>query len=137
MSDPLEMHEPTIAYEAPVEAVPRPEASAAPEPWSHPWHDQLGLLYHRAIAEKIRRQPALLRIAKDNLRRWTAAEPDARPSEARREWQAILDSGDLPEIIRLMTDPSEEGHRRRQSTPFAGYLSLKERQAIRDKLLQS
>ena len=35
-----------------------------PEPWSHPWHDRLGLLYHRAMAEKIGRQPELLEVAK-------------------------------------------------------------------------
>jgi len=34
-----------------------------------------------------------------------------------------------------MTDPSEEGHRRRQSTPFAGILSDEERRAIRTHLL--
>jgi hypothetical protein len=135
MSDQSNMHEPTAAYGPPVEATGPPTSSAKPEPWSHPWHDQLGLLYHRAIAEKIRRQPALLQTAKDNLRRWLAAEPGATPSEARREWQLILDSGDVAEIIRVMTDPSEEGHRRRQSTPFAGLLSPEERRAIRDQLL--
>jgi len=66
-----------------------------------------------------------------------AAEPEATPSQARREWQLILDSNDLSEIIRLMIDPSEEGHRRRQSTPFAGYLSLAERNAVRDQLMES
>ncbi len=128
MSDPSEMREPAAAYDPPAEAV-------APEPWSHPWHDQLGLLYHRAIVEKIRHQPALLEIARENLRRWLAAEPEATPSQARREWQQILASEDTTEIVRIMTDPTEEGHRRRQSTPFAGILTLEERRAIRDQLL--
>ena len=128
MSDSSEMREPAAAYG------PSP-ATAAPEPWSHPWHDQLGLLYHRAIAEKIRRQPALLEIARDNLRRWLAAEPDVIPSQARREWQRILASEDVTEIIRIMTDPSEVGHRRRQSTPFVGILTDEERRAIRDQML--
>jgi hypothetical protein len=136
MNDLLEIHEPTIASEVPVENVSRPAVTAMPEPWSHPWHDQLGLLYHRAIAEKIRRQPSLLHIAKDNLSRWMSAEPEATPSQARREWQLILNSNNIPEIIRLMIDSSEEGHRRRQSTPFAGYLSLEERNALRDQLIE-
>jgi hypothetical protein len=34
-----------------------------------------------------------------------------------------------------MTDPTEAGHRRRQSTPFAGILTPEERRAIRDQLL--
>src|SRR5437867_2896088 len=112
MSDSSEMREPAAAY-GPVESV-------APEPWSHQWHDQLGLLYHRAIAEKIRRDPGLLEIARANLRRWLATEPRTKPSRARQEWQRILDSEEMEEIIRFMTDPSEEGNRRRQSTPFAG-----------------
>ncbi|MBI2928890.1 MAG: hypothetical protein HYY24_24770 [Verrucomicrobia bacterium] len=128
MPDPSEMHEPAATYGPPT-------AAAAPEPWSHPWHDQLGLLYHRAMAEKIRRQPALLEIARENLRRWLAAEPDATPSQARREWQRILDSESVEEIIRFMTDPTEEGHRLRQSTPFAGILTPEESRAIRAQLL--
>jgi len=57
MSDSSEMRESAAPYKPEVEA-------AAPEPWSHPWHDQLGLLYHRAIAEKIRREPELVETAR-------------------------------------------------------------------------
>lgn len=135
MSDPSEMHEPGAASSPPAEAAGSPTSAANPEPWSHPWHDQLGLLYHRAMAEKIRGQPALLEIAKENLRRWMAAEPASRPSQARLEWQRILQDATAEEIIRLMTEPTEEGHRRRQSTPFAGLLTPEERQAIRDSIL--
>lgn len=128
MSDSSEMRERAAAYGPPAEAV-------APEPWSHPWHDQLGLIYHRAMAEKIRRDPALLDIARENLRRWLAGEPETRPSQARREWQQILALEDIAQIIRIMTDPSEEGHRRRQSTPFVGILTPEERRTIRNQLL--
>jgi hypothetical protein len=112
-----------------------PPAEPAPEPWSHPWHDQLGLLYHQAIAEKIRLQPGLIDVAKENLSRWFAAEPGVTPSQARQEWQQILQRGNLEEIIHRLTDPTEEGHRCRQSTPFAGILTPEERQAIRNQLL--
>jgi len=135
MPDPSEMHEPAAGYGPPAEAASPPTDTVAPEPWSHPWHDRLGLLYHRAMAEKIRRQPALLEIARENLRRWMAAEPDATLSQARSEWQWRLDCESVEEIIRLMTDPTEEGHRLRQSTPFAGILTPEERRAIRDQLL--
>ena len=129
------MHEPVAAYGTPADAADRSVGAAHPEPWSHPWLDQLGLLYHRAMAEKIRRQPALLEIARENLRRWLAAEPETTPSQARREWQRVLDSESVAEIIRLMTDPTEAGHRRRQSTPFSGILTPEEGRAIRDQLL--
>lgn len=111
---PSELHDATVAYSGST----KPGESTVPEPWSHPWHDELGLRYHRAIAEKICHQPALLALAKENLRRWLAAEPEVPPSKARQEWRHILDQEGLEEIIRLMTDPSEEGHRRRQSAPL-------------------
>ncbi len=125
MNEPSELHD---------HAAGSP-ASATPEPWSHPWHDELGLRYHQAIAGKIRCQSAWLETARQNLRRWSAAEPDAPPSQARLEWQRILDHEDFEEILRLMTDATEAGHRRRQSTPFAGILTEGERLTIREQLL--
>lgn len=128
MTDPSEMNEPASPY--------LPSADLGhPEPWSHQWHDQLGLRYHQAIAEKIRRNPELSEVAKENLRRWSAAEPDAPLSKARVEWATILDSAKPEEIIAIMTDPGEEGHQRRQSTPFAGILTWEESQSIKEKTL--
>ena len=135
MTDPSEMHEPAATFGQPAESPRVATGTPAPEPWSHPWHDQLGLLYHRAMAEKIRCQPALLDIARGNLRRWMAAERDATPSQSRREWGRILETEGVEAILRLITDPSEEGHRRRQSSPFAGILTPEESRAIRDSLL--
>jgi hypothetical protein len=138
MTELSELHDRTADYRPPGAPSSRPgDPQPAPEPWSHPWHDQLGLRYHQAIAEKIRRQPTLLTIATENLRRWNAVDPDKTPSPARRRWQEILEHQPLEEILRLMTDPTEEGHRRRQSTPFAGILSSDERRAIRDQLLRT
>ncbi len=136
MSDdtPSELNDRAATFDRQAESA-HPSTGAVPEPWSHPWHDQLGLLYHIAIAQKIRRDPALLDIARENLRRWLAAEPDATPSQARREWQRILEHENVEDILRLMTDPAEAGHCRRQSTPFAGILTQEERRAIRNQLL--
>ena len=124
------MHEAAVAYGRPAGAAGSPER-ARPEPWSHAWHDQLGLLYHQVMAEKIRGRPELLDIARKNLRRWLAAEPGAIPSAARREWQRIIETGSVEEIVRVMTDHTEEGHCRRQSTPFVGILTPEEIQAVR------
>ena len=131
MSESSELREAAVAYGQPAGTAGLPPEAPRPEPWSHPWHDQLGLLYHRAMAEKIRGRPELLDIAKSNLRRWFAAEPGANPSAARREWLRILETESVEEILRVMTDPTEEGHRRRQSTPFVGILTREEIQAIR------
>ena len=113
-----------------------PKEVPSPDEWSHPWHDQLGLFYRRAIAEKLSRQPELLKVAIDNLIRWRDLEPSEQPSKARSQWQLLLESQDLPQIIAKMADPSEEGNRRRQSTPFAGFLTREEKHKIRDQLLK-
>ena len=89
---------------------------------------------HERIAAKIRAQPALLDVARSNLDRWLArSEPGHPPSPAWTEWREILSDPDLSRILALLTDPSEEGHRRRQSSPFAGILSVEETRAIRER----
>ena len=133
MPDPSEMHEPAAAYGLPPETVSLPTGPAAPEPWSHPWHDQLGLRYHRAIAEKIRARPELRGVAVENLERWMARN-DYPPSVVRAllRWRALLSAAPLAELLAAMTDPSEQGHQARQNTPFAGLLTQAERRRIRD-----
>ena len=130
MSDESEMHELAGAYSPPVEP-------AAPEPWSHPWHDQLGLRYHRAIAEKIRRQPELRGVAIENIDRWMARNDyPPGPRRALMEWRDFLVSASVDQIVERMTDPSERGHQRRQNTPFAGILSDTEQKDIREQYEQ-
>src|SRR5260221_47742 len=131
MSDSSEMREPAPAYGPPAEA-------AATEPWSHPWLDQLGLQYHRAIAQRITAQPALLQIAIGNIDRWlTQNDYPPAPRQALLEWRAFLASEPLERIVDRMTDPSEKGHERRQNTPFAGILTDRERKQIRERYEQA
>ncbi len=127
MSDPTPLNETSAAYVTPA------DATARPEPWSHQWHDELGLLYHRASAEKIRRQPELRRVAVDNIDRWM--ERNAYPPSVVRaltRWRVLLTTASLDELLAAMTDPSEDGHQRRQNTPFAGVLTQEERLHIRE-----
>jgi len=58
--------------------------------------------------------------------------PEKICADGAQQSRKILDSCDVEEIIRIMTDPGEEGHRRRQSTPFAGILTAEERRSVRD-----
>lgn len=81
------------------------------------------LAMHRAIAEKLRGRPALLDAARENIRRWRRQGVDVA---AFAEWEAILDRG-LEETLRVLVDPSENATRLRQSTPFTGVLTAKER----------
>jgi hypothetical protein len=104
-----------------------------PEPWSHPWLDQLGLQYHAAIAEKFRANPNLRQVAVENIDRWMARNDyPATVQKALAEWRELLTRGSLEELFEKMLDPSESGHQRRQNTPFPGILTQAERRAIRE-----
>jgi hypothetical protein len=124
MTEPSELHD---------RAAGSP-ASTAPEPWSHPWHDQLGLRYHQAIARKIRVRSDLRSIAVENIVRWTARNDyPASVLRALQVWRGLLTSAPLEELLAALTDPSERGHEMRQNTPFAGILTAEERRRIRDE----
>jgi len=46
----------------------------------------------------------------------------------------VIEQHSLEEVLSLLVDPSEEGTRLRQATPFAGILSNAEREAIVRKM---
>lgn len=86
--------------------------------------DDRSLALHGLIADKLSANPALLAIARDNIRRWqTVGEND---SLVLAEWDNIL-SGSFDQIIATLTDSSENAKRLRQSSPFAGILTETER----------
>ena len=93
---------------------------------SHEWIDKRSLALHEAVAAKLEAQPELLETARANLKRWLTSESSA----ALREWQRLLDTLPLPELLGLLRSPDEEAARLRQSSPFAGLLSPAERGAI-------
>ena len=89
--------------------------------------DRRSLALHRAIAEKLRDNPALLAIALDNIERWSRAGGHSQPYWD--AWREIL-SRPLPEILDSLVDESERMTALRQATPFAGVLEPAERWAI-------
>ena len=93
---------------------------------SHEWIDQRSLALHEAVAVKLEAQPQLLDIARANLQRWLAA----RPALPLRQWQRLLDTLSLRQLLDLLRSTSQEAVRLRQSSPFAGLLTPAERQAI-------
>jgi len=97
---------------------------------SHRLAEARSLAMHAVIARKISREPALLQIPHRNLDRWHAKWAHA-PPRWYYEWRELLA---LPwaEIAARITEPSEEGARLRQSTPFAGVLDDAERARIYD-----
>jgi hypothetical protein len=97
----------------------------------HSFLDRRSLAFHVAIAEKLRSDPKLLEEVRDRLRKLLS---DDRVSistrDAYREWLDVFEQHSFEEVLTLLVDPSEEGTRLRQATPFAGILSHAERDAI-------
>jgi predicted NAD/FAD-dependent oxidoreductase len=93
-------------------------------------HQRIGqrsLAMHRAIADKLRANPALIEIARANLKHWSLAQP--RSKTYWDAWAEIL-SRPLPEILDVLVEESEKMNALRQTSPFAGVLEPAERWAI-------
>jgi hypothetical protein len=105
----------------PVQRVPRVYSA-------HRQIEARSLALHAAIVRKIERDPQLLEIANRNLERWSARSPDELPVWL-TEWREWL-RRPWPELAAILTEPSEDGARLRQSSPFAGILTDAERARI-------
>lgn len=81
---------------------------------------------HARVAEKLAGEPALLDVARRNLQRWLGRSPQP----ALLEWQELIDSLSLEELLILLRSPDERAARLRQSSPFAGILTPAERRKI-------
>jgi len=95
---------------------------------SHQWIDYVDLMVHRAMARKIRREPKLFGRARRNITRWEKSNRGC-PAPL-QEWKRILRENSLETVLRIMTRTDEEGNRLRQSSPFCGILTEREREAI-------
>ena len=95
---------------------------------SHQWIDLADLKMCRRIAQKIRRDPSLMRIPKTNLLRWKKKLGHYPP--ALREWDKIIRTNPLPRVLEILTQDNEDGQRLRQSDPFVGILTEKERRSF-------
>jgi hypothetical protein len=87
------------------------------------------LAMHRAIAAKLREQPELVDVARANLARW--APTAGRSIPYLEEWRRIL-AEPVEAIAALIEEDSERMTALRQSSPFAGILSPRERWRIYD-----
>lgn len=98
---------------------------------SHQWMDACDLAMARCIAEKIRHQPGLMQIPKNNLRRWK--QKLRRWPPALREWEEILATNSAARVLEILTQDNDEGQRLRQSDPFVGILAEEDRQWFLEK----
>jgi hypothetical protein len=113
--------------------VPRARVPPASAPYSdHRLKDVRSLAMHTLIAAKIDRDPRLLAVPRRNLKRWRARSAGATPN-CQIEWSDIL-KRPWPEIAAYLVDPGEHATRLRQSSPFAGILTVNERRRLYDAL---
>lgn len=89
--------------------------------------DLFNLMLHHAVAKKLRQdENEVLQIACKNLNTWLKKSNNS----ALLEWQKILETHTPQEIIKIITEDTDEGQRLRSSSPFAGILSESEREKI-------
>jgi hypothetical protein len=95
--------------------------------WSdHKRIEERSLHLHKEIARRLQEDPQLLQIAKGNLIRWMGRDGEI---PAWREWSEILKCP-LSEVLSVLVSRDERGMRLRQSSPFCGILTPKERWKI-------
>src|SRR5688572_25778773 len=105
-----------------------PERAVRPGYSSHRLLEARSLAMHAVIAQKIERDPQLLDVPRNNLKRWRARWDEQLPAW-HEEWTGIMQRP-WSEIAAIITEPSEEGARLRQSSPFPGVLTAAERRRI-------
>lgn len=91
----------------------------------HRLAEERSIAYHRVIAERLLRQPAVLEKARQRVQGWLAS---GSPFYARK-WSEIL-AGDPPSVAAFLVERSELAIELRQSSPFAGALDPRERWKI-------
>jgi hypothetical protein len=94
--------------------------------------ERRSIALHRAIAERIRQNPALMDKARENLEKYhDQFLRENRPlPKALSEWRDILTNQPLETVMAFLVSFDESAVRLRQSSPFAGVLTPKERWKI-------
>jgi len=88
--------------------------------------EKRSIALHQKIAQRIRVNPRLLVVADKNLERWIERDGEI---PAWREWKKILRKP-LAQILDLIISTGEEARQLRQSSPFCGILTPRERWKI-------
>ena len=89
----------------------------------HKLATERSLAFHREIARRLVRDPAVLEMSRQRVKDWMSQTPD-RPFV--REWDRIL-AGRAESVAAFLVDRSELAEELRQSSPFAGVLDARER----------
>ncbi|MBI2945154.1 MAG: hypothetical protein HYY25_13225 [Candidatus Wallbacteria bacterium] len=93
----------------------------------HRLAEERSLELHREIARRLLVDPRVLAAARERVGQWCSTGSVA-PHYA-QGWRQLL-AEPPEEIVRRITDPSEEARALRQVTPFAGLIAPRERWRI-------
>ncbi len=86
---------------------------------------------HQIIADRIRRNPALLGRVRETLECWLQSmDATERGHSSLVEWQHLLEKEPLDRVLDFISSANEEACRLRQSTPFVGLLTEEERLVV-------
>ena len=94
---------------------------------SHRLAEERSLALHRAIAERVRRDPSVLERARARVQGWLDNGEVSRYWA--EEWDSVL-SRSTEDICSWLVDESEHARSMRQVTPFAGAIDARTRWRI-------
>ena len=94
--------------------------------------EERSIALHRAIADRIRTNPRLMEKARENLQKYLdqCAQENRTAPKSLTEWQDILTHRPWEAVLEFLVSSGESAGRLRQSSPFAGILTPKERWKI-------
>jgi hypothetical protein len=94
--------------------------------------EERSIALHRAIADRIRKNPRLMDKARKNLQKYLDqfAQENRTAPKSLTEWQDILTNRPGEAVLEFLVSSGETAGRLRQSSPFAGILTPKERWKI-------
>jgi hypothetical protein len=94
--------------------------------------EERSIALHRAIADRIRTNPRLMEKARENLQKYLDqfAQENRPLPKSLSEWQDILTNRTREAVLEFLVSSGETAGRLRQSSPFAGILTPKERWKI-------
>ena len=96
---------------------------------SHGKIDERSLAFGRAIAARLHEHPELVVRARETLARWMSTA-SARALPDLQEWDRVLAANSVENAIPILTGTDERAIRLRQSNPFTGVLTRRERSEI-------
>lgn len=92
---------------------------------THQEIDERSLALHRLVASKIRDNPQLMQNVRATLARWRT-QVDSASQPYLIQWEALINQG-LDSCLNACVEESQTATALRQSSPFCGVLTAKER----------